>query len=184
MRFNGGGANVDKLAFSGPQASTNIVANGTFEAGTSGWFTWSGGTLSQSAARKHGGNASLLVSNRAGNAPAATDLTSVAKAGKSYPFSLWASISSPDGTSKAINVTQATSCKAADGTVSTSYAWIAGPTTLAGDASWSWAQFSGTIAIPSTCTLTQLQVFVEGAPAPTSTSTTCRSWTTAADPRT
>jgi endo-1,4-beta-xylanase len=163
VRFNGGGANVDKLSFTasvGPQ--TNIVANGTFESGTAGWFTWNGATLSTSTARKHGGGASLLVSNRAGNGPAATDLTSVAKAGKSYPMSLWASIQSPDGTSKAINVTQAMSCKAADGSVSTTYAWIAGPTTLAGDASWSWVQFSGTVTIPASCTLTQLQLFVEG----------------------
>ena len=118
VRFNGGGANVDKLSFSGPQATKNIVANGTFEAGTSGWGTWTAGPVAvrRATARRH---ASLLVSNRANNAPAATDLTSVVKAGKSYPFSLWASISAPDSTGRSINVTQATSCKAADGTVST-----------------------------------------------------------------
>ncbi|HYQ16597.1 MAG TPA: endo-1,4-beta-xylanase [Polyangiaceae bacterium] len=163
VRFNGGGANVDKLDFVAPPPPTrNIVANGTFEtAGTNGWFTFNGGTLSASTARAHTGSQSLLVSGRASNAPAATDLTNLVTPGTSYPFSLWASISSPDGASKAINVTQATSCKAADGTVSTTYNWIAGPTTLVGDASWSWTQFAGTVVVPN-CTLTQLLVWVEG----------------------
>ncbi|HYP89722.1 MAG TPA: endo-1,4-beta-xylanase [Polyangiaceae bacterium] len=163
VRFNGGGANVDKLDFVAPPAPTrNIVANDTFEtAGTNGWFTFNGGALSASAARAHTGSQSLLVSGRANNAPAATDLTSLVTPGKSYPFSLWASIFSSDGASKAINVTQATSCRAADGTVSTSYDWIAGPTTLAGDATWSWTPFSGTVVVPN-CTLTQLLVWVEG----------------------
>jgi endo-1,4-beta-xylanase len=160
--FNGGGANVDSVAFVAPPPAThNIVANGTFESGTSGWFTFNGGSLSAATDRAHGGSQSLLVTNRASNAPAATDLTSVVKPGTNYPFNLWASIHSPDGTSQAINVTQATSCKAADGTVSTTYNWIAGPTTLAGDATWSWVQFSGTVAVPN-CTLTQLLVWVEG----------------------
>lgn len=163
VKFNGGGANVDKLELVAPPPPTrNLVANGTFEAaGTSGWFTFNGGSLSASSARARGGSQSLRVSDRANNAPAAIDLTSLVEPGTSYPFSLWASLLSPDGSGKAINVTQATSCRAEDGTVSTSYTWIAGPTPLAGDASWSWTELSGTIAVPS-CTLTQLLVWVEG----------------------
>ncbi|HET9958267.1 MAG TPA: endo-1,4-beta-xylanase [Polyangiaceae bacterium] len=137
----------------------NVITNGTFESGTSGWFTWGGATLTAASDRVHGGAKSLLVSGRSGNYPAATDLTSVVKAGSSYPFSLWVSVRSPDGTAKAINVTQATTCKAADGTTSTSYAWIAGPTNVASSADW--VQLAGTIAVPN-CTLTQLQLFVEG----------------------
>ncbi|HYQ04126.1 MAG TPA: endo-1,4-beta-xylanase [Polyangiaceae bacterium] len=144
-------------------STTNIVSNGTFESGTTGWFTYNGGTLSASTDRAHGGTKSLLVANRANNPPAAIDLTSSVKAGNSYPFSLWASLRAADGSSKAVNVTQATTCKAADGTSSTSYAWVAGATTLNGGANWAWTQFSGTISIPSTCNLTQLQMFVEGA---------------------
>lgn len=163
FRFNGGGANVDKVTFAAPtQPARNVVANGTFESGTSGWFTWSGGTLSAVTDRAHGGTQSLLVSNRANNAPAATDLTSAVKPGVNYPFTLWASIHNADGAAQSVNVTQATSCKASDGTVSTSYAWIAGPTALSGADPASWVQFSGTIAVPN-CTLTQLQIFVEGA---------------------
>jgi len=142
-------------------ASTNILANGTFESGTSGWYTWSGGTLSSSTNRAHGGTKSLLVANRGSNAPAATDLTSLVTPGKSYPFSLWVSVLSSDGSAKSINVTQATSCRAADGTVSTSYSWIANPTSVPGGTPASWVQLSGTVNVPN-CTLTQVQLFVEG----------------------
>jgi len=141
--------------------TTNIVTNGTFESGTSGWFTYNGGSMSASADRARSGTKSLLVANRTANAPAVIDLTSSVKAGNNYPFSLWASLRAADGSSKAVNVTQATTCKAANGTTSTSYAWVGGPITLNGGANWAWTQFSGTIAIPSTCNLTQLQLFVE-----------------------
>jgi len=117
--------------------------------------------LSASTARAHGGTQSLLVGNRTGNSPAVADITTLIKAGTNYPFSLWASLLSADGSAKSVNVTQATSCRAADGSVSTSYNWIAGPTSVPGGTTASWVQFSGTVAVPN-CTLTQLQVFVEG----------------------
>jgi GH35 family endo-1,4-beta-xylanase len=164
VKFNGGGANVDFVQFQAPPPpQLNIVANGTFETGTSGWFTFNGGTLAASTARAHGGAQSAVVTNRTSNAPVATDLTSVVKAGTNYPFSLWASISSPDGTSKQVNVTQATTCKNPDGTNQpTTFTWIAGPTTLVGDATWSWVQFSGTVAVPN-CTLASVVIWAEGA---------------------
>ena len=145
------------------QTSSNIIANGTFESGTSGWYTWGGATLSATTARAHGGMQSLLVNPRTtNNSPAATDITSVVKASTDYPFSLWVSIDSPDDTSKAIHVTQATSCKAADGTVSTTYSWIGAPVTVPDTTAW--VQIAGTVAIPtaSSCALAQLQLFVEG----------------------
>jgi endo-1,4-beta-xylanase len=162
VRFNGGGVNVDKVAFVAPPPATrNIVANGTFEANTNGWFTYNGGPLSQTTLRAHSGSGSLLVTNRASNAPAVTDLTSVVTPGKSYPFSLWVSISSTDGLGKAINVTQGMTCRNADGTnMPTAYAWIANPTTIPADGTW--VQLSGTVSVPN-CNLAQAQFWVEGA---------------------
>ncbi|MCL2449704.1 MAG: endo-1,4-beta-xylanase, partial [Polyangiaceae bacterium] len=157
VTFHGGGANVQTFELTGP--APNLVANGTFESGTSGWYTYNGGTLSASTARAHGGAQSLVVTNRTNNAPAATDLTSVVTPGTSYPFSLWVSIESPDGSSQAINVTQAASCLAADGTVSTTYTWIGGPLSVPSGATWT--PFSGTVTVPS-CTLTQFVFWVEG----------------------
>ncbi len=141
------------------KTSSNIISNGTFESGTSGWYTWNGGTVSATTARAHSGLQSLLISGRTANAPAATTLTSLVKAGTSYPFSLWVSIDSPDDSAKAIHVTQATTCQAADGTSSTTYNWIGGPVTVPDTTGW--VQISGTVAVPS-CTLTLLQVYVEG----------------------
>jgi len=143
------------------QTSANIINNGTFESGTTGWSTWGGGGISASTARAHGGTQSLLVT-RTSNAPAATDITSVVKPGTNYPFSLWVSIHTADGSNQSVNVTQAASCRAADGTVSTSYAWVGGPVTVTDGANWAWVQISGTIAVPN-CTLTQMQFWVEGA---------------------
>jgi hypothetical protein len=138
--------------------ASNIINNGTFESGTSGWYTWSSGVISASTARAHGGTQSLLVTNRASNAPAATNLTSVVKPGTSYPYSLYVSIQSTDGSSKSMNVTQATGCKNADGTTSTTYGWIGSSTVPSGA---TWTKLSGTIAVP-TCDLAQLQIYVEG----------------------
>jgi hypothetical protein len=77
------------------------------------------------------------------------------KPATNYPFSLWVSIHSPDGTSKGINVTQATTCQGQ----STTYNWVAGQTTLTSDGPF--VQFAGTVAVPN-CTVTQLVLYVEG----------------------
>jgi GH35 family endo-1,4-beta-xylanase len=155
VTFHGGGANLETFQFAGPVTQTNIVANGTFESGASGWSTWNSGSISASTARAHSGSQSLYVTNRGNNAPAATDITKVVTPGTSYPFTLWVSINSADGTSKAINVTQGASCKGA----STAYSWAANPVTVPNGATWT--QISGTLTVPN-CTLTQFQFWVEG----------------------
>ncbi len=164
MWLEGPDANVDLYvdhASVRQQSSSNALANGTFESGTSGWYTWGGASLATTTARAHGGTQTLLVANRTGNSPATTDLTNVVSAGTSYPFDLWVSIATTDASSKAINVTQATTCKAADGTTSTTYSWVGGPITLSGGSDWAWTQISGVVAVPN-CTVAQLQLMVEG----------------------
>lgn len=145
-----------------PLSSANVLPNGTFESGSDGWYTWNGGTVSVSNGRAHGGASSLLVSGRASNAPAATDITSLVKDGRSYPLSLWVSVEdyAPDISTKSINVTQATSCTNSDGTTSTSYAWIVNPVTVSSGNSWT--LLSGAVTIPSSCVVSQVQIFVEG----------------------
>ncbi len=162
MWLEGPGANVDLYidhVSVRQQTTANIVNNGTFESGTTGWSTWGGATMAATTARVHGGTKSLLLSGRTSNSPAQTDLTSVVKKGMNYPFSLWVSIDSPDGTSKAINVTQAATCVDAAGVASTAYSWIGGPVTVADDTNW--VKISGTVAVPN-CTLTKLMFWVEG----------------------
>ncbi|HEY5955996.1 MAG TPA: carbohydrate binding domain-containing protein, partial [Polyangiaceae bacterium] len=136
-----------------------LVNNGTFESGVSGWFTWNGGTLQATTTRFHGGAQSLVVTNRTSNAPAAVDLSAIAKSGAAYPMSVWVSIDSPDGTSKKINVTRKAVCTNADGTTETTYSWVGSQVTVPDDASWT--EIKGTLSLP-TCNVTQLQLFVEG----------------------
>jgi GH35 family endo-1,4-beta-xylanase len=155
VQFHGGGANLQTFQFTGPTPARNIVSNGTFESGTSGWYTYSGGVLSASTARAHSGTQSLLVANRTSNAPAATNITSAVTPGSSYPFTVWASINSADGSSKSIHVTQATTCQGGG----TSYTWIANPITIPSNTTWT--QFSGTVTIPN-CTLSSIVFYLEG----------------------
>jgi GH35 family endo-1,4-beta-xylanase len=155
VTFSGGGANVQTFQFTAPVTTKNLVSNGTFESGTSGWYTYSGGTLSASSARAHSGTQSLLVSTRTSNAPAATNITSAVTPGASYPFSLWVSVNNAAGTAASINVTQATTCSGA----STTYAWIANPKSVPSDGTWT--QFTGTVTVPN-CTLSSLVFYVEG----------------------
>jgi GH35 family endo-1,4-beta-xylanase len=158
VTFHGGGANLQTIQFAAPVTQTNLVQNGTFESGTSGWFTWNGGVLSATTARAHSGAQSLLVTHRTNNAPAATSLTSVVTQGASYPFSLWVSINSADGSSQSVHVTKAVTCTV-NGTSSTTYTWIGGPVTVPSGNTWT--EISGTLTVP-TCTRMGLTFYVEG----------------------
>jgi hypothetical protein len=162
MWLEGPSANLDLYvdhASVRQQTTANIITNGSFESGTTGWYTWGGASAVASTARAHGGAQSLLIGNRSGNSPAATDITSLVKSATNYPLTLWVSIDSPDGASKNINVTQAATCVDANGGESTAYSWIGGPVPVASGPSWT--PITGTVAVPN-CTLKQLQFWVEG----------------------
>ena len=137
--------------------TSNIIKNGSFEWGTTGWYTWNSGTLSTSAARAHSGTQSLYVANRGSNAPAATDVTGIVKPGSSYPLSVWVSINAPDGGSKSINLTQAATCTS-NGTDATTYTGLGQVAVPNGSG---WVQLSSTLSVPN-CTLKQMQFWVEG----------------------
>ena len=158
VQFNGGGANVDNIQFTSPAVAPNLIQNGTFENGAGPWYTWNGGTMAVSTARAHSGIQSLLVTNRASNAPAATSLLGLVKPNMNYPFGLWVSINSSDGSSQQINVTLASTCQNADGSSTSSYPWIGVAAVPSGN---TWTQISGTVAVPN-CNLSSLQFYVEG----------------------
>ncbi|HYP75861.1 MAG TPA: endo-1,4-beta-xylanase [Polyangiaceae bacterium] len=146
----GGDLFLDHVSVRAKQAS-NIVSNGTFESGTSGWYTYSG-VASSTTARAHGGTHSLLIGNRTGNAPAVTDLTSVVTKGASYTASFWASIGG--AASANVNLTQKVTC---DGV--TSYSWFVNPVTINDG---QWVELKGTLNIPTCANLSEFQIFAEG----------------------
>jgi len=131
----------------------NLVSNSTFEtAGTAGWFSWDG-SLSATTARAHTGSKSLLVSNRAGNGPAATSLTSAVLPGKSYDVSFWVTIG---GAAQAnVNLTQAVEC---DGVPQ--FNWIASPKAVTDGI---WTELTGKLVVPA-CNVTNVLVYAEGPP--------------------
>jgi hypothetical protein len=132
-------------------AASNIVNNGTFESGTTGWSTWSG-SLSSTAARAHSGTKSLLVSPRTGNAPAATNLTSVVTPGASYQVSFWTTIGA--AASASVKLTQKTQCQGGSAT----YAQIANPITVTDGV---WSELKATLNVPN-CALADVMVWAEG----------------------
>ncbi|HET9957012.1 MAG TPA: endo-1,4-beta-xylanase, partial [Polyangiaceae bacterium] len=133
------------------QQVANIVTNGTFESGISGWSTYSG-TASSSSARAHSGSKSLLIGGRTGNAPAITNLTSAVTKGTSYQASFWVSIGG--AASANVNLTRKIVC---DG--QTSYSWIANPVAVADG---QWVELKGTLDIPNCTNLSEVLVFAEG----------------------
>jgi endo-1,4-beta-xylanase len=127
------------------------VADGTFEAGLGGWFTWSG-TLAASNARAHGGLQSAALTSRTSNGPIARSLTALVMPNKSYAVSLWTSIG---GAATAnVNLTSKVQCQGA----SANYAWVASPVAVADGA---WVKLSGTLVLPD-CPLQDVLIYAEG----------------------
>jgi GH35 family endo-1,4-beta-xylanase len=147
---NGGDLYLDHVSVRAKQAS-NIVSNGTFESGTSGWYTYSG-VASSTTARAHSGSRSLLIGSRTGNAPAVADLSQVVTKGASYNVSFWVSIGG--AASANVNLTQKVVC---DG--QTSYSWFVNPTTVNDG---QWVELKGTLNIPNCNNLSEVQIFAEG----------------------
>jgi endo-1,4-beta-xylanase len=142
---------LDHASVRGPGV-VNLVANGTFESSTAGWFSWDG-TLSTTTTRAHGGSRSLLVSNRAGNGPAATSLTGVVTAGRSYDVSFWVSIG--NAAQANVNLTQAVAC---DGVQQ--FAWMANPVPVLDG---QWVELRGRLNMPN-CNVTGVNIYAEGPP--------------------
>ena len=159
VRFNGtsGVANVDRFAFLSPQpdGGPNLVSNGDFELGTSGWFGW-GGTLGASTARAHGGLQSLVVSDRsAGAGTAAYDLTSVVSSGTTHLTSFFVTIGG--AATAPVNVTSKVTCMGE----SAVYSWVSNSSSVSDGI---WAELAGPLALPD-CELSEVLIYVEGPPA-------------------
>ncbi|HYD40393.1 MAG TPA: endo-1,4-beta-xylanase [Anaeromyxobacter sp.] len=153
VKFNGGYGvgNVDSITFSSSAVGPNVIANGDFESGTDGWFTWSG-TIGTTTASAQKGSRALIVTNRPGNGPAATTITNAVVPGTSYQVSFWVSIA---GAAQAnVNLTQKIRCS--DG--SDQYSWLASPVAVPEG---QWVELTGTLAVPN-CPLGEVTIYAEG----------------------
>jgi len=143
---------IDDVKVSPP--SSNLVTDGGFETGTAGWSSWNGATLAASNAQAHTGSMSLHATNRSNaNQFAVYSLTGKAQGNTTYSVSAWALINGTgDGT---VRLASKVSCEGAADT----YPWIQNNTAVAPG---TWTQLAGNLVIPSTCTPTDVAIFLEG----------------------
>jgi len=142
-----------------PPEIVNLVTNGDFESGTQGWFSWSGGVIQTATNRAHGGDQSLVVTSRPGNAPAATSVTSAVSPATSYQASFWVSIDGAPAESPEapVNVTEAITCEGE----STQYTRLVDTVIVPED---EWVELVGSLDLPD-CPLANVTIYVEGPPA-------------------
>ena len=141
---------LDNVSVRAPVVA-NALADGTFETGLGGWFTWSG-TLAASNALAHGGSQSAALTIRTSNGPIARSLTALVAPNKRYAVSVWTSIG---GAATAnVNLTSKIQCQGASAT----YAWVASPVAVTEG---TWVKLSGTLILPD-CPLEDVLVYAEG----------------------
>jgi hypothetical protein len=153
--------------------ATDLIQNPGFEFGISPWSTFTDGTniasITVSSVHAHSGTYSGWVSNRTRNFQGtAQDIRLAAVQGHTYTGSAWTMVGIPadagDGaavdaatpTAEPVDMTAAFTCMV-DGAAAVSYARVGAATaTTTG-----WSQIAGVFTVP-TCTMTALQVYVEG----------------------
>ncbi|TVZ38845.1 GH35 family endo-1,4-beta-xylanase [Alteromonadaceae bacterium 2753L.S.0a.02] len=154
FKFNGDytAGNIDYVRFGAPVGfGPELINNGDFEDGNANaWYTWSNGTLSATTDVVYEGSYALQVLDRAENAPAAINITSLVSAGNTYQLSMMASISGEDSAS--LNVTLNVDCPD-----ESSYDWIVSPTAIANG---EWVELAAQFTLPE-CEISNVQFFVE-----------------------
>jgi Carbohydrate binding domain len=145
----------------------NIIQNPGFELGITPWGTFTDGNnvaiLSVSSLYAHSGSFSGLVTSRTKSFQGtAQEIVQAVIQGHTYAVSAWAMIGPADGSSAAtqpVDVTAAVSCMV-DGATAQNFIHVGSATA----SSSAWTEILGMLAVP-TCTMTSLQIYVEG-PAP------------------
>lgn len=132
----------------------NVVNNPGFESGTNYWYGFGAVNVAASTAQLHSGSASGLVSGRTDSWQGlAQTITANVVQGKTYEVHAFARIAG--AASSPVRLSVKTNC---DGTDSFGAAASATATDSA------WVALDGALTVP-TCTLNELTVYVEGAPA-------------------
>lgn len=162
IRFNGtsGVGNLSSVRFGKPipQSNTNLLNNGGFEAGISGWSNWGSGSLSVSTAQAHGGAQSLLSTGRTGTGGfAAYNLTSLVQRGTTYAVGAWLLHTGAAATTG--RLAAKVECTAATAPAGhNTYPWLQNNGAVAPN---TWTQLSGNLVIPN-CDLVEVSIYFEG----------------------
>ncbi|HKO94962.1 MAG TPA: endo-1,4-beta-xylanase, partial [Polyangiaceae bacterium] len=144
---------VDDLALR-EQPLPNLIANGDFESGTSGWFGF-GSAVVGVTSDAFSGNQAAIATNRTAefNGPA-TNVTSVVQAEGVYQATAFAKLAG--ATSGPLALTAQVTCQGGP----TNFVRVASAT--GSDSAWS--ELSGSFTLPN-CTLANVTLYVEGPPA-------------------
>jgi endo-1,4-beta-xylanase len=162
IRFNGtfGVGNLSSVRFGKPipPSSTNLLANGGFEAGIAGWNNWGNGTLSASTLQARSGVQSLQSTARAGTGGfAAYSLTSAVQRGTTYAVSAWLlHTGAAASTGRLAAKVECTAATAPAG--HNTFPWIQNNGAVAPN---TWTQLSGNLVIPN-CDLVDVAIYFEG----------------------
>jgi hypothetical protein len=145
---------VDGFAGLAPDAEgtpPNLIANGSFESGTDGWFGHGIPSL-ELVKREHTGRRALLATGRTDTWQGpGTDVTALVQSGWTYGASAWASIKgAPTDT---VRFTAKITCEGEDA----QYVPIAEATAVKGE----YSELTGGLALPL-CTLAEVWLFAEG----------------------
>lgn len=149
-------ANLDSVRIGKPipQSGINLVDDGGFEAGTTGWNSWNGSSLSAVSTQAHSGSQSMLAANRPDAAGfAAYNLTSKVAGGTTYAVSAWAYLTG--STNDTVRLASKVACQGQTDT----YPWIQNNTAVVPA---TWTQLSGNLIIPAGCTPTDVEIYFEG----------------------
>lgn len=146
-----------------PPADTNLVTDGSFEAGIAGWQSWSGATLTASSAQARTGAQSLLATDRTNtNQFAVYNLTSRVTPGTTYSVNAWTLIGG--GVTDTVRLAAKVECTSATAPAGhNTYPWLHNNADVVPGV---WTPLSGQLVIPD-CDIVDVAIFFEGTAAGT-----------------
>jgi hypothetical protein len=148
-------ANIDYIRFfESVAAGGNLLSNGGFESGITGWSSWNGSTLSASTAQEYEGNQSLYATARPNTNQFAVspDIKAELTAGNIYSVS--ARVYQAGTGANTVRLASKVGCASGD-----TFPWIHNKTDVPANA---WTLLSGPLVIPASCVMTEVLIFFEG----------------------
>lgn len=145
---------VDEVSVVPFTPGDNLLTDGGFESGITGWSSWNGSTLSASTAQVHEGSQSLLATSRPDTNQFAVspDIGGLLTAGTTYTVSAW--VYQDGAAADTVRLASKVGCVAGD-----TYPWIHDNASVPAA---TWTQLSGNLDIPAGCDITEVLLFFEG----------------------
>lgn len=145
---------IDEIEVLPPAPAANLMSNGGFEMGITGWSSWNGSALSASTAQKYAGAQSLLAAARPNNTQFAVSPNIGASLTAGTTYSVSAQVRHTGAAADTVRMVSKVGCSSGD-----TYSWLENDTAVAAN---TWTELSGSLAIPADCSITEVLIFFEG----------------------